>query len=338
MKQTSFTIRKRANNKYQAIIRQKTGVTWNQVESKGGFEKKIQAQQWANKKVSEWQKKIFNEYEDMTIGELKKIYLEDLKERVKETTYLGAISELAINDLDDIIITQVKPIQYRNIIKKGHYGNNKRMCAFYNYLITELKIDIDNPFKKPIYKQQTFRRNVEIKEFNYILSLLKDPELELICKIAYYAGLRIAEILALGIKDIVNNSIKVYKQVSKTRKITTPKSKKGNRIVPIPINLFIEIQKYISSLKCININQRIFPKNYNTYRRKLKNALQNTQSSDVSFHYFRHSYITRLVQNGLDLKTVSYLAGDNLETIVKTYIHLTEDTYGIAQNFIQNKM
>lgn len=59
MKQTSFTIRKRKDsNKYQAIIRQKQdNGAWKQVESKGGFDKKIEATQWANIKVAEWQKK-----------------------------------------------------------------------------------------------------------------------------------------------------------------------------------------------------------------------------------------------------------------------------------------
>lgn len=339
MYNTSFTVRKRENGKYQAIIRQKINGTWKQVESKGGFDKKIQGQQWANKRVAYWQTKIFNDYEKMSVGELKKIYLEDLKVRVKPSSFRTAKSEIAKTILDDKVVTQIKPIEYREFIKSVPYTNNRRMSIFYNFLIEDLQINIRNPFKKSKYKQDKFKRNIEEKEFKEILSLIENESTKLACKIAYYAGLRISEIMSLEITDIKDSSIRVDKQFEgNTYNLTTPKSERGFRVVPISTHLNEEIKTYIKNKKYLNINNRLFDTQTQTQMKHLKNSLDYTEYEGITFHYFRHSYISQLVQGGLDLNTVSYLAGDKLETIVRTYIHETLDTFNIAREFISNNM
>lgn len=53
------------------------------------------------------------------------------------------------------------------------------------------------------------------------------------CKIAYYAGLRVSEITGLYSIDITSKSLNVNKQLNgKTGKISDTKSENGNRIVP----------------------------------------------------------------------------------------------------------
>lgn len=41
----------------------------------------------------------------------------------------------------------------------------------------------------------------------------------------------------------------------------------------------------------------------------------------MSCHDLRHSYVSRLVANGVDLATVAELAGDKIATIMKVYAH-----------------
>lgn len=213
------------------------------------------------------------------------------------------------------------------------------MYCLYNYLINELNLKIDNPFRRVKYKKKAFKRNIEQKEFEEILSLLDDEETKLVCKITYYAGLRIAEAVALQKTDIKDSSINVDKQFSQISKtITPPKSKNSVRVVPIPEHLNKSIKDFIKNKKVINIGGDLFTVKAWTFMRNLRVAFKDTDYEGVTFHYFRHSYITRLVQNGLDLKTTAYLAGDKLETIVKTYIHLTKDTYSVAENFVQKFM
>lgn len=337
--QTSYTIRQRKDsNKYQAIIRQKEGSSWHQVESKT-FDKKNQATQWAIKTSSEWQQKIENDYEKMTLGRLKEIYLDDLRDRVRPHTYRTSVSLLRYTPLDDKIITTIKPIEYKNFIKNSKPGTIYKMKTFYNYIIRELKIKIDNPFLYYPRKKAKEKRNIEEKEFKEIIKNISNDDLKLICKIAYYAGLRISEILGLTTSDIQNSSIKVTKQYdTRNKKFTLPKSKNGIRTVPIPNHLNKDLMSFMENKNVLSIDRRLFNSSLSFYRRNLNKASKCTNNSNVTFHHFRHSYITRLVQNGLDLKTTAYLAGDDLNTIVKTYIHYTKDTYKIAEDFIQKNM
>lgn len=74
--ETSYTLRERKDTgNWQAIIRQKQGNAWKQVQSKT-FVKNTDAKQWAINTSSEWQKKIENDYDKMTIRQLKDVFLE----------------------------------------------------------------------------------------------------------------------------------------------------------------------------------------------------------------------------------------------------------------------
>ena len=39
----------------------------------------------------------------------------------------------------------------------------------------------------------------------------------------------------------------------------------------------------------------------------------------------RHTYATTLLANGLDVKTVASLLGDDVNTVINTYIHFTDE-------------
>ena len=54
------------------------------------------------------------------------------------------------------------------------------------------------------------------------------------------------------------------------------------------------------------------------------NAKLNTEGlQPISCHDLRHSAISRLIANGVDVATTAQLAGDRIETIVKVYAHFT---------------
>ena len=40
---------------------------------------------------------------------------------------------------------------------------------------------------------------------------------------------------------------------------------------------------------------------------------------DISIHDLRHTYVTILIKNGFDFKTISELIGDTVEMVIKTY-------------------
>ena len=52
---------------------------------------------------------------------------------------------------------------------------------------------------------------------------------------------------------------------------------------------------------------------------------QNKQLADVTWHVFRHTYISRLVMAGVDLRTVQELAGHKDISMTTRYAHLSPD-------------
>ena len=341
MNEVSVTVRKRKDSgKYQAIISVKQGNKWKQVESKGGFTSNLQANNWATPKAAEWQKKIANDYEDLPIGRLKEIYLEDLKETVAESTYLQA--KFTINKFDKFdqqTIKEITPYMYREYKKTIPYSYMSRLSAFYNYLIKELEIKTKNPYK-PTHKPEEKKKIVSHTDYLGLLATIKNEDVRLACKIIYNTGLRIGEVSGLTTKDITKDHIRVNKQLNqRTKKISNVKSKNSKREVPITEELYKEIMQNLKQKKILSINQRIFSqKNPSMILSHIRRRYtKGTKYEKITFHHLRHTYITNLVISGLDLLTVAYIAGDDLNTITKTYIHLTRKNYDIAKDFIQNK-
>lgn len=334
----SYTIRKRKDTgNYQAIIRQKQGRKWKQVESKS-FKGKPQANQWAIDRSSYWQSKTTTTYEKMTINQLLDIYLQYIKDTKKHSTYILAKNNLKkIRAYGDQKPTDILPHEYHQISKNmGNAGY--RLRAFYNFMINELGMDIKNHIKpKQLKRGQAI---ILVKsDFEQIIKQVKQPEKKLAMKIGYYQGLRISEISGLTWDSITPTILKVNKQRSiLEQKFVTPKSKNSYREIPIKKELYVELMRYKSNLKTIDISNRVFSEKYLgiTINNELKRILKDTKYEGLTTHDFRHSFITNLVQNNVDVKTVAYIAGDKVETILKNYVHTNKNTLEIASKAINS--
>lgn len=121
--------------------------------------------------------------------------------------------------------------------------------------------------------------------------------------------------------------------------MSSVKSKNSNREIPITDEFYKELKEFIQSRPTLRMEQRIFPQTEpsNALSKARRYYLKETQYDGITFHDLRHTYITNLVISCLDLLTVEYLAGDDLNTITKTYIHLIKKNYNIAKEFIKNQ-
>lgn len=334
----SYTIRKRKDTgNYQAIIRQKQGRKWKQVESKS-FKGKPQANQWAIDRSSYWQSKTSTTYEKMTINQLLDIYLQYIKDTKKYSTYVTAKSNLKkFRAYGDYKPTDILPHEYHQISKEIGY-TGYRVKAFYNFMIKELGIDIKNHVKaQPIKKSEPII--LIDSDFERIIKKVKKPRKVLAMKIGYYAGLRIGEIAGLTWDNISPSILEVNKQWSTLeRNFVSPKSKNGYRKIPLKEGLYEELMKYKSDLSTIDISNKIFTEKYlaHNINYEIQKIVKGTKYDGLTSHDFRHSFITNLVQKNVDVKTVAYLAGDNVETILKNYVHTNEYTLDIAAKAINN--
>ena len=326
--ETSYTIRKRKDSgKWQAIIRQKENNTWKQVESKT-FEKKIEATQWANKRSVYWQEKIETDYDNMIVRQLKTLYLNYQKPRVKENTFLTIRSNINNADwFDDRKPLEIKPHEVDEILSTACYSHIAYMGLFFNYLNNHLKLKVDNFFKAKQPKKTTKTFVLNKYDLEKIKSLIPNQTVKFTCTFLFYTGLRISELAGLTNDCIENDKIIISKQRNyKIKKFTSLKSENGEREIPINPILKSEIKKYKKHQEIININDRLIDIEYlsDYVNPRFKLYLKNTEYEGLTCHDFRHSFISNLVENNVDINTVAKLAGDDIKTILDKYVHSTK--------------
>ena len=332
----SYTIRKRKDTgNYQAIIRQKQGRKRKQVESKT-FKGKPQANQWAIQRSSYWQNKTTTTYEKMTINQLLDIYLKYIEDTKKQSTYRTAKSNLKkFRIYGDYKPSDILPHEYHQISKE--MGNaSYRLKAFYNFMINELGMDIKNHIKsKPLKKGNPII--LVDADFKRLIKRVKTDKRKLAMKIGYYQGLRISEISGLTWDNITPTSLEINKQRSMAeRKFVTPKSENGYRKIPIKKELYQDLIIYKTNLGTIDISNKVFPEKClpSNLNYEIHKITKGTKYEGLTSHDFRHSFITNMVQNNVDVKTVAYIAGDKVETILENYVHTNENTLDIAAKAI----
>lgn len=166
---------------------------------------------------------------------------------------------------------------------------------------------------------------LEIKECFEMLDKLTSPEIKLMTLIGFTLGLRLGEMLNLNpLRDIdeVNGTIKISSQQIRSPKGDLRdqplKTKNSYRTLPVPPVTFKAIDEY----KLRTIDGYLFDTRITRQSSKISEAYKLIgMPKEVTYHTMRHSYITNLISSGLDIKTVATLAGDTVETILKTYAH-----------------
>ncbi|MBQ9855508.1 MAG: site-specific integrase [Clostridia bacterium] len=142
---------------------------------------------------------------------------------------------------------------------------------------------------------------------------------------ALYTGMRLGEVCALQWDDINWNqgTIRIRRTVQRIKARTdtsnrktmlyvdSPKSEQSNRTLPVPSFILELLRK---NKNTCDVNNYIFgkgqtPAEPRTIQRKAKKLLLENGIHNAHFHTFRHSFATRLIEIGIDIKTVSALLG-----------------------------
>lgn len=159
-----------------------------------------------------------------------------------------------------------------------------------------------------------------------------------ICKLgvltALYTGLRIGELCALRWVDIEDDSITVRRTVQRLCKpdgsgtelhIGPPKTKTSLRRIPIPSFL----KEIIDSFRKTELQDSCFLSTYpgdimepRLLQYRFKGYLKSAGISEANFHALRHTFATRCVEAGFEIKSLSEILGHaNVQITLNKYVH-----------------
>ena len=217
--------------------------------------------------------------------------------------------------------------------------------SLFKYAVDDLEIIGKNPCSKiKLSSSPTTNKMIVITTAEFyddILPLITRGDYHLMAKIAFSTGMRVGEIEGLTYDCIKKDHIIISKQWKLIDKkkygFGDVKSKNGHRTIPVSENLIQEILKFRKKYNT-DLTNRVFWKHetsqsFNAY---LKPRMKNTKYEGFSPHSFRHSYVSILIQKGLDFKTISELIGDSLDMVLKRYSHVNSDSFNRAKNIIEN--
>lgn len=178
---------------------------------------------------------------------------------------------------------------------------------------------------------ESFTKDEQRKIERYIVESKKEKLFGIL--LCLYTGLRIGELLALVWQDIdfikgiitVNKSCRDEWYNGKYVKcIDTPKTDNGYRIVPIPKQLmtrFKEIKRHSNSQYVVS-GKTGHGAEVRSYQRTFENILKKLEISHKGFHALRHTFATRALEVGMDIKTLAEILGHGNPMItLKRYAH-----------------
>ncbi len=166
---------------------------------------------------------------------------------------------------------------------------------------------------------------------NYILQSKKSKLFGVI--LCLYTGLRIGELLALEWSDIdlVKGLLTVDKschygknqQGEYGRIVESPKTKQSVRVIPLPkcIVPYLREKKKKEGGRYV-INDKNKPIATRSYQNTFALLLKKLKMPHRGFHSLRHTFATRALESGMDVKTLSELLGHKNSTVtLNRYAH-----------------
>ena len=294
-------------------------------------------------------------WEKLKFRDEAKVWLKFKQTQVKESTYLNykyKVDSKLNKELGNKSLSELIHYDFNLFIAKLMETNSEKtvkdiivvLKQILGFLEKKHKIDFNLEL---IGSPKLHHHDIELLEENDRLKLekycMKSKELKDIgILISLYGGLRIGEVCALKWKNInlerkiimVSHTLqRVYLGKNETKIIyTSPKTQNSERVVPIANVLLEKLQKLYQrnhykgeEFLLTGREDKLFEPV--TYRYLYKQVLKKNNIEEKKYHSLRHTFATRCIKIGMDLKSLSEILGhSNVSITLNLYVHPSLET------------
>lgn len=303
--------------------------------------------------------------ETITLAELIEKYRAEQKRTVKPSTYRrnyffgesvkktfgsgSRIDALTANYIRETIIALDKtPDQKNELLKR--LKSILRWGYTHDYVGDISYLDKVERFKTESHRSKIEDKFLEAEEVAALLQGMTHPIWKPVTKILVLSGLRFGELAALKREDVdtKNRVIHVRATYDANNKLeTTPKTEESSRDVYMQDELLSVIRHVkaamLSQQIATGLSSPLFMTDqdgehikYYTYRKYFQENAIRLIGRDITPHILRHTHASLLMEQGIDIDTISRRLGHSDNKVTKEiYLHVTKKLKEKEQNQIR---
>lgn len=277
----------------------------------------------------------------LTVSALMAEWLENIKNQVKPNTYQkyeSVCKNHIVNALGSVLVKRIS--NYTIINLTNHLKEKKLSAKSINdalivlglaFKYAEEEYEITTPKIRYLKEEKKNMRVLSVDEqlqlTTYLNSNMDIHKFGIL--LALYTGIRVGELCALQWEDITDEYIKIEKTMTRVKadngkteiKIGSPKSDSSKRLIPTPqcllplINQFRNTGYVLSTEKLDYTEPRLM-------QIKFEKIIAECGLDKTNFHALRHTFATRCIEAGVDVKTLSEMLGhSDVKTTLNKYVH-----------------
>ncbi len=268
--------------------------------------------------------------QNITFKEMAQKYLGKYQKQRDATSLnrlLPYFGEKSLSEITTELVSDYRDERLKTVKPATVYQELALMRRMFNVARREWKWISSNPVADlsfSVGNKNARDRWLTFAEEKSLLDSATNPSwLKTLLVLALHTGMRRGEILRLMWQDIDFNR----------KLLTVQKSKNGEkRSIPMSKTLCNQLVDQ----KVRDISGRIFPIAVRSLRCAFLKALRKTGIENFKFHDLRHTFATRLVQNGADLYKVKELLGHKTITMTMRYAHHCPESLRASIDILDN--
>lgn len=247
------------------------------------------------------------------------------------------IEDMKIKDVKDLLATKpqriIEWLQFRTDLNNSPSTRNLRLTSLkllFDYLEFVRDYDVDKKIQKiqraksPVVEKQY----LTMEEISRMINMSTNARMKAAISILSNTGMRFSEMQQITCTDIENGKAIIVGKGKKTRTVYFKENciylcniyiNTVRRNIIKKLNLNTDLLFITGNGTLLRLNQ------FNAYLKKIAKRAGISWYRNVSAHTFRHSYVTKLIDDGVSINHVKAIVGHSNIATTNIYAHSNEE-------------